>query len=61
MLGAQFHACLADGEDFGVRRRIMALRNIIGALENLAFDIVRTVSGGEVRGEDGSSIREPGR
>ena len=37
MFGAQLHACLADGEDLRVGGRVMALRNLIGALgQNLA-------------------------
>jgi hypothetical protein len=37
MLGAQLHARLADGQNFGVGGRIMALGNLIGALgQNLS-------------------------
>ena len=32
MFGAQLNACRADGEDLRVGGRVMALRNLIGAL-----------------------------
>ena len=76
MFGAQFHTCRADGEDLRVGGRIMALRNLIGALgQNLAVlddhrrerpaaldDVLPSQVDGPLREvHHGSSIREPSK
>ncbi len=76
MFGAQFHARRADGEDLRVSGRIMALRNLIGALgQNLAVlddhrserpaaldDVLPSQIDGPLREvHHGSSIQEPSK
>jgi hypothetical protein len=46
MLGAQLHARLADGQNFAVGGRIMALGNLIGALGQNLSALTITVANG---------------